>query len=56
MSHAWLDLLLLIIIDMNPVELKYCLVIICLNKCSGSCFVLSPKVFVLKETKYINVK
>ena len=56
MNHVWLDLLLLIIIDMNPAELKYYLFMICLNKCSGSCFVLSPKVFVLKETKYINVK
>ena len=51
MNHVWLDLLLLIIIDMNPVELKYYLFMICLNKCSGTCFVWSPKVFVLKETK-----
>ena len=30
------------IIDMNPVELKYYPVTISLNKCTGSCNVLSP--------------
>ena len=29
--------------DMNPVALKYYPVIISLNKCTGSCNVLSPK-------------
>ena len=44
------------IIDMNPVELNYYLFIISLNKCTGSCNVLSPKIIVPKETKDINVK
>ena len=38
-------------IDMNLVELKYYSFMISLNKCSGSCNVLSPKICVLKETK-----
>ena len=29
---------------------------ITLNKCTGSCNVLSPKIWVTKETKDINVK
>ena len=44
------------IIDMNPVELKYYPFLISLNKCTGSCNVLSPKICVSKETKHINVK
>ena len=44
------------IIDMNPVELKYYPFMISLNKCAGSCNVLSKKICVPKETKYINVK
>ena len=44
------------LIDMNPVELKYYPFMISLNKCTGSCNVLSPKVCVPKETKDINVK
>ena len=44
------------LIDMNPVELKYYPFIIGLNKCTGSCNLLSPKICVPKETKDINVK
>ena len=43
-------------IDLNHVELKYYQFMISLNKCIGSCNVLSPKICVQKETKYINVK
>ena len=42
--------------DMNPVEQKYSPYMICLNKYTGSCNVLSPKVCVPKETKDINAK
>ena len=45
-----------ILIDFNPVELKYYPSIISLDKCTGSCNVLSPKIGVPKETKVINVK
>ena len=41
---------------MNPVKLKYYPFMISLNKCTGSCNVLSPKICVPKETKDINVK
>ena len=41
---------------MNPVQLKYYLSIISLDKCTGSCNVLSTKICVPKETKDINVK
>ena len=44
------------LIDLNPVDLKYCPFMISLVKCSGSCNVLSPKICVPKETKDINVK
>ena len=44
------------IIDMNPVKLKYYPFMIKLNKIIGSCNVLSPKIFVQKETKDINLK
>ena len=43
-------------IDINPVELKYYPFMIGLNKCSGSCNVLSPKICVAKETKGISAK
>ena len=43
-------------IDLNPVELKYYPFMISLNKCTGTCNVLSLKICVPKETKYINVK
>ena len=45
-----------ILIDMNPVELKYYTFIISLNKRTGSFNVLSPKICVPKETKDIDVK
>ena len=41
---------------MNPVELKYYPFMISLNKWTGSCNVLSPKICVPKERKLINVK
>ena len=44
------------LIDMNPVELKYYPFMISLNKCTGSCSVLSPKICVPKEAKDINVR
>ena len=44
------------LIDMNPVELKYYLFVISLNKCIGSCNLVSSKICVPKETKDINVK
>ena len=44
------------LIDLNPVDLKYYPFMISLDKCSGSCNVLSPKICVPKETKDINVK
>ena len=45
-----------ILIDLNPVELKYYQFMTNLDKCNGSCNVLSPKICVLKETKAINIK
>ena len=39
------------IIGMNPVELKYYPFMISLNKCTGSCNVLSKKRCVPKETE-----
>ena len=36
------------LIDLNPVELKYYPFMITLNKCTGSCNVLSPKLCVPK--------
>ena len=44
------------VIDLNPVEPKYYPFMISLNKCTGSCNVLSPKMCVPKETKDINFK
>ena len=44
------------LVDLNPVELKYFPFIISLDKCTGNCNVLSPKICVPKETKDINVK
>ena len=43
-------------IDMNPNELKYYPFMISLNKCTGSCDVLSPKICVPTEIKDIYVK
>ena len=42
--------------DINPAELKYYPFMISLNKCTGSCNVLSTNIFIPKETKDINVK
>ena len=44
------------LIDMNTNDLKYYPIMISLNKCPGSCNVLSPKIFVPKEAKDINCK
>ena len=41
---------------MNPVELKYYPFMISLNKCTGSCNVLSLKIYVPKEAKDTNFK
>ena len=46
----------LTLIDLNPVELEYYLFMISLDKCSGGCNVLSPKICVPKKTKDINVE
>ena len=37
--------------DLNPIELKYYPLLISLDKCNGSCNVLSPKMCVLKKKK-----
>ena len=39
------------VINTNPVELRHYPLMISLNKCAGSCNVLSPKKCVLKEIK-----
>ena len=44
------------LIDLNPVEVKYYLFMISLDKCGGSCNLLSPKMCVPKKAKDINVK
>ena len=44
------------LIDLNPPELKYYSMMISLDKCTGSCNILSPKMGVPKESKNINVK
>ena len=44
------------IIDLNPAEFKYYIFMISLDKCTGSCNVLSSKICVPKETKDINVE
>ena len=49
MKHACLDRPT--IIDLNSVELKCYPFMISLDKCTGSCNVLSPKICVTKETK-----
>ena len=45
------------LININPVELKYYPFVISINKRTGSCNVLSPKIYVPKETKatYITI-
>ena len=44
------------LVNMNPNELKYYPFMISLNKYTGSCNVLSPKICVPKESKDIDVK
>ena len=44
------------LINLNPVALKYYLLMISSYKCTGNCNVLSPKICVPKESKDINVK
>ena len=44
------------LIDLNPVELKCYPFMISLDKCTASCNVLSPKIYIPKQTKDINVK
>ena len=39
------------LVDMNSVELKYYPFMITLNKCTGSCSVLSPNTWIPKEKK-----
>ena len=46
----------LILIDLNPVQLKHYPFMITLDKCNRSCNVLSPKTCVPKEAKDLNVK
>ena len=43
------------LININPVELKYYPFVISINKRTGSCNVLSPKICVPKETKAIYI-
>ena len=47
---------LLTLIDINPIELKYCSFTIKLDKCTGSCNALSAKKCALKEEKVMNFK
>ena len=44
------------LINTNPVELNYYSFMISLNKCTGSCKNLSPKICVPKEIKDVYVK
>ena len=44
------------LIDFNPVEVRYYPFMISLDKCTGSCIVVSPKICVLKEAKDVNIK
>ena len=41
------------LIDLNPVELKYYPFTVSLDKCSGNCNVLSPKICIPKEARGI---
>ena len=45
-----------IVIDLEHVELKYYSFMISLDKCTGNCNVLSPKICIPKETKDLNDK
>ena len=42
--------------DINPVELENYLFLISIAKCTGSCNVVSPKLCVPRETKYLYLK
>ena len=44
------------LITINPVELKYFPFVISIDKCTGSCNILSPKLCVPKKTKDIFAK
>ena len=44
------------LIDMNLFELKYYPFMISLKECIGECNVLSPKIYVLKESKDISIQ
>ena len=44
------------LINLKPVELKYYPFMISLDKCNGSCNVLSPKNVLKKNTKDTNIK
>ena len=44
------------LIDLNPVEVRYCSFMISLDKCTGSCIVVSPKICAIKEAKDVNIK
>ena len=44
------------LIDLSCIEIKYYPFMIGLGKCAGTCNVVSPKIYVTKETKYMNVK
>ena len=44
------------LIDLNPAEVKYYPFMISLDKCTGRCNVLSPRIRVPKKTKDIHVK
>ena len=43
------------LINRNSVELKYYPFMVSLIRCTGSCNILSPKIWVSKETKDVNV-
>ena len=44
------------LIDLSCIEIIYYPFMIGLGKCAGRCNVVSPKIYVTKETKYMNVK
>ena len=44
------------LIDLDPIDLKYYPFMISLDKCNGTCNILSPKICAPKKTKDINVK
>ena len=44
------------LIDLNLAELKHYSFMVSLDKCSGSCNVLSPKICVPRKAKDLNVK